>query len=450
MTKTTKKRHLYDQVFAGRLVRQLLIGSESWKEMRATLDQKISTLEPFTESIPSMYIALSVILYERFVKSKGDEANEKYRGSPGHVLYISAIVSSIFAANFGMIKFFKNGPTRFLPTVGPLDGLLTWKALLTFLSVLLLNIVKVAFLFFLVENRTMERWNYAVADGETCPQITWIYKEYSNQEDIYNITETYPSIDVFQKVLTEDVSHGLNEFLILNKSSTSWANSDQSCKDQTDFLRQKSLPTCFQILKPRNFPLCGIWYQRGSLASNFFLWSSLFVLPHLLLSTTILVWASRACTMKIDNSTFNVTLRCKVLFDLLLQYPQILITPIFSHFTFGPKKLSSRSSLAISAPLTWSNIFLFATSSTLTASIFLLNQIEELPGAHKDHKITAFCTILFALASILFVGVVLHLPALKTQVCRNSALDGAIVNLITIAGWYSGPRACILHQGQIC
>ena len=229
-------------MFAGRLIRQLLIGSESWKEMRVMLDQKISTLEPFTESIPCMYITLLVGLYERFVKSnidEIDEVDENYRGSPGHVLYISAIVSSIFAANFGMIKFFKNGPTRFLPTVGPLDGLLTWKAILTLLSVLLLNIVKVAFLFFLVENRTMERWNYAVADGETCPQITWIYKEYSNQEDIYNITETYPSIDVFQKVLTEDVSHGLNQFLILNKSSTSWAKSDQSCKDQTDFLRQK-------------------------------------------------------------------------------------------------------------------------------------------------------------------------------------------------------------------
>ena len=399
------------------------------------LDQKISTLEPFTESIPSMYITISVGLYERFVKSNVDEideADEYYRGGPGHVLYTSAIVSSIFAANFGMIKFFKNGPTRFLPTVGPLDGLLTWKATLTLLSMLLLNIVKVAFLFFLVENRTMERWNYAAADGETCPQITWIYKEYSNQEDIYNITETFPSIDVFQKVWTEDVSHGLNEFLILNKSSRSWSSSDnQSCKDQTDFLHQKSLPACFQILKPRNFPLCGIWYQKGSLAPNFFLWSSLFVLPHLLLSTTILVWASRACTMEIDNSTFNLTLRYKVLLDLLLQYPQILISPVFSHFTFAPKSLSSRSSLAISAPLTWSNIFLFATSSTLTASVFLLNQIEELPEAHKDHKITAFCAVLFSLASILFVSLVLHLPALKTQVCQNS-MDGAIVNLITI------------------
>ena len=349
-----------------------------------------------------------------------------------------------------MVKFFKNGPTRFLPTVGPLDGLLTWKALLTFLSMLLLNIVKVAFLFFLVENRTMERWNYAVADGETCPQITWIYKEYSNQEDIYNITETFPSIDVFQKVWTEDVSHRLNEFLILNKSSRSWASSDnQSCKDQTDFLHQKSLPACFQILKPRNFPLCGIWYQRGSLAPNFFLWSSLFVLPHLLLSTTILVWASRACTMEIDNSTFNLTLRYKVLFDLLLQYPQILISPVFSHFTFAPKSLSSRSSLVLSALLTWSNIFLFAASSTLTASIFLLNQIEELPEAHKDHKITAFCTILFALASILFVGLVLHLPALKTQVCQN------LMALLYqthhhFEGWYSGSRIRILqeHQGQ--
>ena len=57
-------------MFAGRIIRALLIGSEDWRGLKATMDQKIGTLEPFTESIPSMYIIVMVGLYEQFVKEK--------------------------------------------------------------------------------------------------------------------------------------------------------------------------------------------------------------------------------------------------------------------------------------------------------------------------------------------------------------------------------------------
>ena len=55
-------------MFAGRIIRALLIGSENWRELKATLDQRIGTLEPFTESIPSMYIIIMAGLYEELVK----------------------------------------------------------------------------------------------------------------------------------------------------------------------------------------------------------------------------------------------------------------------------------------------------------------------------------------------------------------------------------------------
>merc|ERR1712222_212792 len=39
---------IWPQVFAGRIIRALLIGSEDWMGLKATMDQKIGTLEPFT------------------------------------------------------------------------------------------------------------------------------------------------------------------------------------------------------------------------------------------------------------------------------------------------------------------------------------------------------------------------------------------------------------------
>ena len=384
------------------------------------MDQRIGTLEPFTESIPSMYIITMVGLYEKLVKGNKAWTREvEGSGSPGHVLYISAIVSSIFTANFGLMKFFKNGPTRFL------DGLFTWKTFLTFLSALLLNVVKMAFLYLLVSNRAAERWLYHVADGETCPQITWVYQKYSGQEDVYNVTDKFSSVDVYQRVwMGEDVSKKLNQFLILNKSSKGWASSDnQSCVDQIDFSQQNSLPVCFQTLKPRDFPLCGIWYKKASLSPNFMLWSLLFVLPHFLLSMAVLSWATDACTIqgriKESGCFCSCSVKCKTLLPLLLQHPQILITPLFSHFTFGPKNRSSRSSLAISPQLSWTNTLLHLISVTVTAIWFLSNKIEDLPGAHKDHKITAACFFLFLITSIVFVGLILHLPSLKTEVHKN-------------------------------
>ena len=258
-----------------------------------------------------------------------------------------------------------------------------------------------------------------------CPQITWVYEKYSVQEEVYNVTDKFSSVDVYQRVwIGEDISHQLNQFLIMNKSSKSWASSDnQTCGNQIDFSHQNSLPECFQTLKPRDFPLCGIWYKKASLPQNFILWSLLFVLPHFLLSLIVLFWVTHACTMQgsINGSRCfcSCTVKCKTLFPLLLQHPQIMITPIFSHFTFGPNKLTSRSSLAISSQLSWTNILLHLISFTVSGFCFLSNHIEELPGAHKDHKITAACVFLFAAASIFFVGLILHLPSLKTEVSQN-------------------------------
>ena len=401
------------------------MGSENWRELKTTMEQQIGTLEPFTESIPSMYIIVVVGLYESFVKNNKAWTKEvEGAGSLGHVLYISAIVSSMFAATFGMIKFFKSGPTRFLPKVGMLDGLITWKTLLAFFSVLLLNIVKIAFLLFLVKNRSAERWFYQVAGGEKCPQITWVYHKYTSQEEVYNVTHIFSSMDVFQRVtFGKEPSRKLNQFLIMKKPSKGWSSSNnQSCIDQIDFVTQeKSLPACFQTLKPQDFPLCGIWHQKASMTPNFMLWSSFFVLPHFFLSLFVLIWASRACSIQgsIRESACFCIVRVgfKTLLPLLLQHPQILITPVFSHFFFGPKNPSLRSKLEISPYLSWTNALLHLICLGITVFCFQRNQMDDLPGVHKDHKITAACVVLFTATSISFVGLVLHLPALKTEVC---------------------------------
>ena len=74
-------------MFAIRIIRALLLGFKNWRELKATMDQRIGTLEPFTESIPSMYIIVMVGLYEKFVKGNKAWTREvDGGGSSGHVL----------------------------------------------------------------------------------------------------------------------------------------------------------------------------------------------------------------------------------------------------------------------------------------------------------------------------------------------------------------------------
>ena len=149
------------QVFAVRIIWMILTGQDGWRTLKRILDTQIATLEPYIESMPSTFTYAIIMTAELWAKRNlafqhmGDEENNTIFHTN---FFIFTATSSVLVSNFGVVKFFKNGPTRFLSSDGPLSGFGSSKAVLTFLAVLFTNMAKGGFLVEIVLNQTMERW----------------------------------------------------------------------------------------------------------------------------------------------------------------------------------------------------------------------------------------------------------------------------------------------------
>ena len=125
--------------------------------------------------------------YAFFFFVSGDQKSMSY------VIFMSAYISSILISSFGMIKFFKNGPVEFLPSDGKLDGYLSWKSLVVFLSVLFMAVSKGGLLALMIRDRPMLKYfhsagSYAPNVGRNCPKITVLYHEYGFRQDVFGLT----------------------------------------------------------------------------------------------------------------------------------------------------------------------------------------------------------------------------------------------------------------------
>ena len=58
----------WPQFFALRIIWTMLLGKEEWKTSKLTLKSQITTLEPYTESLPCVYILVTLWAYEASVK----------------------------------------------------------------------------------------------------------------------------------------------------------------------------------------------------------------------------------------------------------------------------------------------------------------------------------------------------------------------------------------------
>jgi len=123
----------WPQFCAARIICMIIKGEERWRGEKKTFDSRIGTLEPYTESLPAVIILSAIWVTETKIKGNEDWDSEGDRTSLPYIIWVSAYVSSIMTASFGMIKFFKNGPVEFLPSTGKFDGYLTWKCFFGFL-----------------------------------------------------------------------------------------------------------------------------------------------------------------------------------------------------------------------------------------------------------------------------------------------------------------------------
>ena len=91
-----------------------------------------------------------------------------------YIFWVS-FISSFFLSTFGMIKFYKNGPSRFLPSGGRFNGFLSLKKMLTYLSILFMFVSKTLLLATLIYDRPMVKLIHSACRfgpdiGEVCPE----------------------------------------------------------------------------------------------------------------------------------------------------------------------------------------------------------------------------------------------------------------------------------------
>ena len=101
-------------------------------EEKERFNQQIVSLEPFLESIPS----LMVMTFAVFSTDFNDENENAIFGDSRTMFYINFTISSL-TASFGMTKYLLTGPCRLIPIHGYLNGVISWRFLLAYITILL-------------------------------------------------------------------------------------------------------------------------------------------------------------------------------------------------------------------------------------------------------------------------------------------------------------------------
>ena len=148
-------------------------------------------MEPYIESFPSFVVYVNIIVVEIVMKHNKQlehSDNPGGRYSLPFYLFLASVVASVLISNFGILKFFKNGPGHFLPDTGFLNGFGSPKTVMTFFSIFSCNMTRIMILVGLLESRTAERILYSlnISGPLQHQQITLLPSVYNFGEYIYN------------------------------------------------------------------------------------------------------------------------------------------------------------------------------------------------------------------------------------------------------------------------
>ena len=387
----------WPQFYAARIIWNMLHGREEWKANKLTLKNQINTLEPYTESLPCVYILMTLWVYEASIKENDRWGTSGHgRGSYSYKIFFASSVFSLLSSNFGIMKFFKSGPVRFLPALGLLDGYLAPKTLLTFFSVLLLNTLKVVYLNLFMRVRVAGRLLYSAQD-QVCQSVTLFYQSYSFQRELYNLTSTVQGdqhqFEVFSPVRGK-YGRPVDTFLFHEVNQDLWVKPlNATCADPG--AAKEGFENCTKPLTTGAFVLCGDWMERADIVGNFLIWLLVFILPHLVLSVAALR---------------GISLSWKGFAHLLVNHPQIIVSPAFSHFVFATQK-DSPTKISLSPSLTWVNYLLHMVSSVAVLPLLLpIFGDGDIFSFEKSHISVIIWSIVFQILSPICLALLLHIP----------------------------------------
>ena len=125
---------------------EIVSGKEGWRQRWNYYLRYISTLEPFLESTAQLVIKLCIWTFFNQAHLEREREENPLIDETGELFFYFSTCVSALASVLGIIRFFKDGPVRFLPQTGPVGGIITLKFLFTFLAVLLSSASKILLL----------------------------------------------------------------------------------------------------------------------------------------------------------------------------------------------------------------------------------------------------------------------------------------------------------------
>jgi hypothetical protein len=134
----------YQQWKALKVIRLLWKGDKRANEKKKEMLKEVSSLEPFLESTPATII-MTMIWLLAIVDRSGGSHSAVFGGFGGVPVFFTTYAISVITSALGITKFLQNGPCAILSNNGTLSGMLTWKFILAYYSVMLSLVTKAIF-----------------------------------------------------------------------------------------------------------------------------------------------------------------------------------------------------------------------------------------------------------------------------------------------------------------
>ena len=428
---------------------EILSGKEGWRRKWEYYLRNVSTLEPFLESTAQLVIKLSVwtfFLQAHLEKKKED--NPLIDETLGeHFFYFSTCVSAA-ASVLGIVRFFKDGPVRFLPQTGPANGLLTLKFFFTFLAVLLSSAAKILLLVLMLfyslgllpvvlqpptgvdlvgTNHSRKCSNLALV--QPCSDASFQVKLHSPDPETV-ITWGDPEWRVFERREGQGQGQGQGVRIFWNANRSRWWEGfvDTCVKEPINC--DQDLPNNCGVSSELycNDPISIVTVSRLIAAC---LWFALNLLPQYLVALLALLVVDLKRTLK-----------------SFLHVPQLMLSPVLTNVTFGPRDLfwqcqtQKSKEIGVSKLLYWINTLISFSGQILSLHLLYLHYREADPYRKETHNFVQYLTqgyntdnlnfnldfippglvLLFHMISVAFFAIVIHIQTCGCKLSTNSFL----------------------------
>jgi len=433
------------------IAHEFLLGGPDWLKKRDYYMRNISTFEPFIESISQLIIKLCIwtfFLQDHLEKFQGDE-NPLFKETwEQHFFYFTTCVSAL-ASVLGIIRFFKDGPVRFLPQSGLLNGVFTYKFIFTFLAILCSVISKILLLISLLyyslgvlavfSDPPSGLELVGTVSQPECSNITIVQ---ACSDDAFQVRTHFPdekynegvpwaSPEPEWRVFLRDEGTGVRIFWNANKSE--WWEGTETCLTKWTFgLCEEELPNncggAGESIKMYCSESVNIVTLSRLLA--FGLWFGLNILPQFVLATLVL--------LSVD---------VKGTFRAFLHFPELVLSPTITNFMFGPKNIFCKckgkrldNTVALSPKLCWINNFLMFFGNIVCLYVLYLQfctadqyRCPELGflqylmlGSENENYVIALpsgLVILFHFLSVFLSAFVIHFNSYRSSTSLCSFLS---------------------------